>query len=541
MHEAKDYAMVHAAATNVENGPDRLLQPLLLATLSASVLFVAAPGIDLAVSQAFLGADGRFPLASQPLATAARNGFRLINDLVAAFTLVMLGAALAARRRDRGLAIPLRVWLFAAAAQILGTVVIGNMILKDHWGRARPDQVLGLGGQDPFTPAWMLSDACARNCAFVSGEAMALATVAALGWLLILPGLPPRRRPWAGAGLVAMAAIAGGLRVAMGRHFPSDVAIGALLAVVVTLALHRAFGIAATRGLVTGANLRADLGAGLRALVGYAPEAAPTARPRPAAPPAPAGAPGTGPALAIVAPLRDEAENVASLLAEIERAGPAIRDRAGAFEVVLVDDGSTDGTAAAIAALAPDRPWLRLVAHDVGAGQSAAIHSGVALARAPLVCTIDGDGQNPPAEIPKLLAVVAEGALPEGVGLVAGQRVGRADDGWKRLGSRLANAIRAGLLRDGVRDTGCGLKLFRRDAFLALPYFDHMHRFLPALFARDGWEVRLVDVAHAPRRAGRSKYGNLGRALVGVPDLIGVAWLIRRRKRARPLETELHP
>jgi dolichol-phosphate mannosyltransferase len=236
-------------------------------------------------------------------------------------------------------------------------------------------------------------------------------------------------------------------------------------------------------------------------------------------------------------PMRDEADSVEAVLREVAAAAPAL----GPFELVVVDDGSADATAARLTALAPRHPYLRLLRHPSPAGQSAAIHAGVLAARGALVATLDGDGQNPPREIVRLLARLENGRMPAGVGLIAGQRVGRRDGAWKRLGSRIANAVRGALLRDGVRDTGCGLKLFRRDAFLALPYFDHMHRFLPALFVRDGWRVELVDVAHAPRRAGRSKYGNLGRAAAGALDLFGVAWLVLRRKRAAAIETELRP
>lgn len=235
--------------------------------------------------------------------------------------------------------------------------------------------------------------------------------------------------------------------------------------------------------------------------------------------------------VSIVIPAKNEADNIGQLLADIDKACAPETDH----EVIVVDDGSTDATAATVQALMATRPHLRLIRHERSAGQSAAVHSGVGLARGIIVCTLDGDGQNPPEELPKLFRpLLAPGS--EKVGIVAGQRVGRRDTLSKRLASKFANALRGWMLKDGTRDTGCGLKGFRREAFLALPYFDHMHRYLPALFTRDGWEVRHVDVSHRPRGAGRSNYNNFQRGLVGAVDLFGVMWLIRRRKKARPTE-----
>ena len=231
--------------------------------------------------------------------------------------------------------------------------------------------------------------------------------------------------------------------------------------------------------------------------------------------------------LSIVIPARNEAENIVSLVDAIE---VALRPRGG-FEIIVVDDGSSDQTAAAVTARMATLPNLRLVQHPASGGQSAAVHSGVLAAQGALICTLDGDGQNPPEDIPALLVPLDEPL----VGLVAGQRVGRQDTLSKRLASRFANRLRSWMLGDSTRDTGCGLKAFRRDAFLRLPYFNHMHRYLPALFARDGWKVRHVDVGHRPRVAGRSNYSNLQRGLVGIVDLFGVMWLLRRRKATAPV------
>ncbi len=234
----------------------------------------------------------------------------------------------------------------------------------------------------------------------------------------------------------------------------------------------------------------------------------------------------------IVVPMKNEADNITTLVEEIGTACAPL----GPFELIIVNDGSTDATAAIALELASTRPWLRVLSHDRSGGQSAAVHSGVLHARGPIIATLDGDGQNPPDQLPHLLAPLLAPDAPADLGLVAGQRVGRQDTMSKRLASRLANGLRARILRDGTRDTGCGLKAFRRDAYLALPFFNHQHRYLPALFTRDGWRIAHVDVTHRPRQAGQSNYNNLQRALVGIHDLIGVAWLLRRRKLARPIE-----
>jgi dolichol-phosphate mannosyltransferase len=232
--------------------------------------------------------------------------------------------------------------------------------------------------------------------------------------------------------------------------------------------------------------------------------------------------------LSIVIPAKNEAENIVTLVEGIDAALQAHAP----FEIIVVDDCSTDNSVAVLLARAQTMPHLRVIQHDRSGGQSAAVHSGVKAALAPIVCTLDGDGQNPPEELPALAAPLLNDTTGL-IGLVAGQRVGRQDTWSKKIASKFANRIRAWALQDGTRDTGCGLKAFRRDAFLEMPYFDHMHRYLPALFNRDGWQVAHVDVTHRQRGAGRSNYSNIQRALVGVVDLAGVAWLLRRRKKAR--------
>ena len=231
------------------------------------------------------------------------------------------------------------------------------------------------------------------------------------------------------------------------------------------------------------------------------------------------------PQLSVVVPVHNEEDNVAPLVGEIVAALRGLVD----FEIVYVDDTSRDSTLERLRALQVTTPELRVIRHLTNAGQSTAVRNGVKAARAPWIATLDGDGQNDPADIPKLLA--QRDAAAAGIKLFAGWRVNRQDSGSKRWASKWANAIRARMLRDDTPDTGCGIKLFERAAFLDLPYFDHMHRYLPALMQRAGWKTVSVPVNHRHRTAGVSKYNNLGRALVGIRDLRGVAWLIVRSRR----------
>jgi len=237
-------------------------------------------------------------------------------------------------------------------------------------------------------------------------------------------------------------------------------------------------------------------------------------------------------AVSIVVPVRNEAENIVPLIDEIAAALGA----RWAYEIIYVNDGSTDATADRLADAMKQRTNLRQLRHVVSSGQSAAVRSGVRAARGPIVATLDGDGQNNPAFLPDLIAAIEKGG--ERVGLAAGQRVGRKDTGFKKLQSRVANAVRNGILHDGTRDTGCGLKAFRRDVFLMLPYFDGLHRFLPALMRREGYEIAYVDVVDRPRRSGVSNYGFFDRLWIGILDLFGVWWLIRRKK-PTPVVTEV--
>jgi dolichol-phosphate mannosyltransferase len=237
-------------------------------------------------------------------------------------------------------------------------------------------------------------------------------------------------------------------------------------------------------------------------------------------------------AVSIVVPVRNEAENVAPLVAEIVSA----LGRRWVYEIIYVNDGSTDATAGRLADLMKQHRQLRQLKHAHSSGQSAAVRSGVRAARGAIVATLDGDGQNNPVFLPDLIAAVENGSGR--VGLVAGQRVGRKDTGFKKLQSRIANGVRKTILNDGTRDTGCGLKAFPREVFLSMPYFDGLHRFLPALVRREGFDIAYVDVIDRPRHSGVSNYGFFDRLWIGIMDLAGVWWLIRRKK-PTPAVTEV--
>lgn len=226
--------------------------------------------------------------------------------------------------------------------------------------------------------------------------------------------------------------------------------------------------------------------------------------------------------ITVIVPVHNEAANIAPLLAKIADAAKT----APVTEIIYVDDASTDETPAALAAACAAHPLLRVIRHGERCGQSAALWTGIAAAKNPLVATLDGDGQNDPGDVAKLYTQYR--AAGEGRVMVAGQREKRHDNLVRRLSSRVANKVRSAMLRDGVRDTGCSLKLFRREDFLQLPRMNHLHRFLPALMQREGVRVVLCDVGHFPRAHGVSKYGTWDRLWVGIADLWGVRWLQSR-------------
>jgi dolichol-phosphate mannosyltransferase len=229
--------------------------------------------------------------------------------------------------------------------------------------------------------------------------------------------------------------------------------------------------------------------------------------------------------ISIIVPVMNEAENIDSVIAEIVEASNSVPIR----EILYIDDGSNDGTFDLLHAQMRDCPLLRVIRHDRRLGQSAAFLTGAKAAKHELLAFMDGDGQNDPADIALLVAAYTKHALADPKIAVLGQRATRKDTLVRRMSSRLANGLRSAVLKDRTRDTGCSLKLIRRADYLAMPYFDHMHRFLPALLLRNGVALTHVDVSHRSRHGGRSKYGFWNRALVGATDLLGMAWLVRRK------------
>ena len=231
------------------------------------------------------------------------------------------------------------------------------------------------------------------------------------------------------------------------------------------------------------------------------------------------------PDLSVVVPAFNEAENVENLAAEINVALAGI-----AHEMIFIDDASTDDTKSVLINMKTRFPHLRVLSHRQNSGQSRGVRSGILAARAPIIATLDSDGQNDPADIPKLFERLTREDAPDTLAMVGGRRAKRIDSAAKKIGSRIGNGVRKRLLKDDADDTGCGLKVFKRDAFLRLPYFDHIHRYIPALMIREGYQIEFCDVNHRAREFGESKYTNFGRLKVSIADLRGVIWL---RKRAR--------
>lgn len=508
------------------------------------------PFVAAAVALAMATLDGPLGNVAAALPAALLHAALVVSDFgLSGWVLVPCGVALvvmtlAPRRLDhmaRGVVAMVAVrtgFVFVA----VGLPGLFDTTVKRWIGRVRPSAA-GPFAYEPFSwrPAW---------ASFPSGHATtAFATLVAVGVLF------PRSRPALWAYAVAVAAS----RVMVSAHFPSDVMAGAAVGAFGAILVRDWFAARRLGFFIAGdGRVRPLPGPGLRRIVRVAAtligtktrSAAPDTRSLPALPsaecqqmadtahphdpvaavPAPAPRRDT-PRVSVVVPVRNEAGNVAPLVEEIRQALAAFTP----IEVIYVNDGSSDGTEAELRALMRTRPWLRQIRHAVSCGQSAAVRSGVAAAGAPLVATLDGDGQNDPVFLPALITALER---DPGLGLVAGQRVGRKDTGFKRLQSRIANGVRKAVLRDGTRDTGCGLKGFRREVFVALPYFDGLHRFLPALVAREGFRIAYVDVIDRPRLSGASNYGMWDRLWVGLLDLAGVWWLIRRRRRV-PQVTEV--
>ena len=240
----------------------------------------------------------------------------------------------------------------------------------------------------------------------------------------------------------------------------------------------------------------------------------------------------SSPSISVVTTFFNEEGNVRAVIDEINSVLSNLD-----YEIIAVDDGSTDGTAGALTAARKVHPRLRVIRHGRNAGKSRAVRTGALAARGGVIATMDGDGQNDPADILALLEEF-ERVCAQGVVMIAGERMTREDTARKKLASRLANSVRRRILKDGAADTGCGLKLFRRDAYLRLPYFDNMHRYLPALMRREGFGVAFAPVKDRPRAHGRSKYTNWGRFLVGIVDLAGVFWLMARARRPESVDEE---
>jgi dolichol-phosphate mannosyltransferase len=452
------------------------------------------------------------------LPQVARDVFGVITHIgrsgyifaLAAFTVVVAlwlreqrqGAGQAERRVADGILAGRAFFIFAVCT-VSG---LASQIMKLPIGRARPFLADKFGAYS-FHP--FVFDA--RFASFPSGHTItAFAMAVALGWFL------PKWR----IALYTVAILVAISRLVLESHYLADVMAGALVGSVSAIVLRRMF---AARRIVFephGSAIRVrSIGqpyemqeTGLQVVgvreIGFEE-----------------GDSHESPVLSVVVPVRNEVGNVAVLVGEIAKAATPL----GPFEIIYVNDGSFDGTGDELTRQRARYPQLRQIDHAASCGQSAAIRTGVRAARAPIVCTLDGDGQNDPIYIPQLYRKLQE--IGDVCGLVQGQRVGRRATAFKKLQSYMANTIRSWFLQDGTRDTGCGLKCFRRDVYMELPYFDALHRFMAALVRREGFEIAYVNVVDRERLSGVSNYGFFDRLWIGIMDLFGVRWLIRRRRR----------
>lgn len=504
----------------------RPLSTLLAAIVATSVLFLIVPTLDIIVSGAFYAGKAGFPTARDPVSLMIREFGMLATTGVLLVALAgIIGPLLFARPR---FGLRPHQSIYVLLVYVLGPGLLVNGFLKEYFGRPRPREITEFGGPEEFTSVWVATGGCSGNCSFVSGEAAAAAAL-----LCLIPLLPRFDRLTIGLGIVAVAAIVSFNRVLVGAHFLSDVVLSWIIVLMIIVLM---------KGLLFGERGRridAYFALASRRLAFYRGRLFGTAGAN-GNPDAPSAFHATAMAssdsdsrrppavrfktVSVVVPAKNEADNLGFLIDEI---ATALKDRD--HEILIVDDGSDDGTGALLARLAgEDRP-VRHIRHDRSAGQSRAIRSGVLFARGDVVATMDGDGQNDPAFIPDLVETL-ERAGPK-VGLVAGQRVGRADTRVKKLSSRFANGVRQFILNDKTRDTGCGLKAMRTDLFRQLPYFDGWHRYFPALVLREGYDIVHLDVRDRPRRFGKSNYGVFDRGLRGILDLAGVWWLLRRARR----------
>ncbi|MCE7028952.1 glycosyltransferase [Jiella avicenniae] len=507
-----------------------------------SLFFLGFPGIDTSVSALFYRPHLGF-VGNDSLDLTIIRGFGnwMTIAAVGAGLLAVLGALLV--RTGRWSLAPSEA-LYLLSVYAIGPGLIVNAILKNAIGRARPRELTQFGGSLDFTPVWEWGGACTRNCSFSSGEAAAAAAI-----LTFVVLVRREDRLSLCLGLSALAATVSAARIAAGGHFLSDVLVSWVIVLATIIALRPVFlgprgrrideGFAKLRRRLRSrlpsaaasltfrsraSNFResvrfsgatgttdCDIGAPMDAFPAFETATEPRNSRRFAM-------------VSVVVPAKNEADNLAILVPEI---AAALASRG--HEILVVDDGSNDGTPAAVARLRADGIAVRHIRHERSAGQSRAVRTGVIHAAGDCVVTIDGDGQNDPAFIPAMVDLLERSG--NGCGLVAGQRTGRTDTFAKRLSSKAANRLRTAILKDATRDTGCGLKALPTELFRRLPFFDGWHRYLPALVLREERTIAHLDVKDRQRRFGSSNYGIFDRAARGALDLFGVWWIIRRGRR----------